>query len=312
MRLPDRIGTPDQWLQPAGTPPRRDAGSDSAALDTGGTRGEAGNIGRTNADPRALGYRAPSAVAAIERRRLAAVGEVFDGATIARLRRFGVGPGWRCLDIGAGAGSVARALGALVAPSGEVLATDVDLRFFGERDLPHVEARVHDITSDELAADAFDLAHARGVLEHVRAREAGLAHIVAATRPGGLVVVEDPDWLVFDQQDLPAAFGELQRRVRDAYVQGAGYDPYLGRRLGTMLTAAGLRDVDVDGRVFTMRGGEGSMEWYVLGLERGLPSLIATGVIDQALADRALAEARDPGLRLLSPLQVTAWGRKPR
>lgn len=263
------------------------------------------------AAPMELVYRAPRDVVEIERRRLEVFSAVFDGPTVQRLRSFGVGPGWRCLDVGAGAGSVARSLGALVAPTGEVLATDVDLRFFGERDLPHVEARAHDVTTDELPAASFDLAHARGVLEHLRAREAGLAHIVAATRPGGLVVVEDPDWLVFDEQVLPPAFGELQRRVRAAYVEGAGYDPHLGRRLGTMLTTAGLRDVDAEGRVFTMRGGEASMEWYLLGLERGLPALLTAGIVEPELAERALAEARDPRLRLLSPLQVTAWGRKP-
>ena len=38
---------------------------------------------------------------------------------------------------------------------------------------------------DELPAERFDLAHARGVLEHVRDREAGIAKMVAAVRPGG-------------------------------------------------------------------------------------------------------------------------------
>jgi SAM-dependent methyltransferase len=236
---------------------------------------------------------------------------LFDEPTISRLRRFGLQPGWDCLEIGAGSGSVARALAALVAPDGRVLATDVDDRFL-EGDEHQLEFRVHDITRDPLPENRFDLAHARGVLEHIRERAQAIRAMVAATKPGGIVVVEDPDWVVFDAQPLPEAFGTLHRTLRDAYVAAAGYDPNLGGRLPRLLREAGLVDVDAEGSVFTMRGSTPSMEWYVLGLERSLPALIEAGIIDRDLAAAGLAEARDPECHLLSPLQMTAWGRKPR
>ena len=71
--------------------------------------------------------------------------------------------------------------------------------------------RQHDIAVDRLPAEHFDLAHARAVLQHVPAREQALANMVAATKPGGWVVIEDVDWLVFDAQDLPEPFATLQR-----------------------------------------------------------------------------------------------------
>jgi SAM-dependent methyltransferase len=256
-------------------------------------------------------YRAPDDTAELERRRLLHLGALFDESTIGRLRRLGARPGWECLEVGAGSGSVARALAALVAPDGHVLATDVDDRFVNS-DEPHLEFRVHDITSDPLPDEHFDLAHARGVLEHLRHRERALAAMVAATCPGGLVLVEDPDWLVFDSQTLPPAFGTLHRAARDAYVASAGYDPNLGARLPGLLASAGLVDVDAEGKVFTMRGSTPSMEWYILGLERSLPTLVEAGIVDAATGAAALAEVRDPECRLLSPLQITAWGRKPR
>ena len=37
-----------------------------------------------------------------------ALESIFDEATFARVRRLGLRPGWRCLEIGAGGGSVAR------------------------------------------------------------------------------------------------------------------------------------------------------------------------------------------------------------
>jgi SAM-dependent methyltransferase len=257
------------------------------------------------------GYRAPDETAELERKRLQYLGALFDEPTISRLRRLEVRPGWRCLEIGAGSGSVARALAALVAPDGEVLATDVDDRFLVGDEI-HLEFRVHDVTRDPLPDDHFDLAHARGVFHSLRERVHALDVMIAATRPGGLVVIEDPDWSVFDSQPLPPAFALLHRASQDAYAAAVGYDKNLGSRLPRMLHEAGLVDIDAEGSVFMMHGGTPSTEWYVLGLERSMASLVEAGIVDAPTGAAALAEVRDRNCRLLSPLRVTAWGRKPR
>jgi SAM-dependent methyltransferase len=256
-------------------------------------------------------YRAGDAAADAERARLAHLSDLFDAGTISHLTSVGVTRGWQCLEVGAGSGSIARALAGVVAPEGSVLATDIDLRFLETLDAPGVEARKHDITTDPLPGATFDLVHARGVLEHISTRDEALANMVAAAKSRGVVVVEDVDWLVFEQQVLPPAFAEFHQRTQAAYVAGAGYDPYLGRRLHSWLSEHGLVDVTATGRVFTMHGGTPSMEWYVLGLERALPVLVEAGIVEQELADAALAEVRDPACRLLSPLQMTVTGRTP-
>jgi ubiquinone/menaquinone biosynthesis C-methylase UbiE len=38
-----------------------------------------------------------------------------------------VRPGWRCLELGCGNGSIAQALAERVAPAGHVVASDIDL-----------------------------------------------------------------------------------------------------------------------------------------------------------------------------------------
>ena len=83
-------------------------------------------------------------------------------------------------------------------------------------------------------------------------------------------------------------------------------------RLPRMLEEAGLVDIDAEGSVFTMHGGTPSMEWYVLGLERSMASLVEAGIVNAPTGAAALAEVRDRKCRLLSPLRVTAWGRKRR
>lgn len=97
-----------------------------------------------------------------ERRRLALIERVYDPPTISRLRELGVGAGWRCLDVGAGGGSIARWLRDQVGPDGQVVAVDLDTRFFDEE--PGIEARRLDILIDDLEQDSYDLVHCRLLL----------------------------------------------------------------------------------------------------------------------------------------------------
>ena len=52
-----------------------------------------------------------------EHARLRALEDAFDGASIRHLAERGVGAGWRCLEVGCGAGSVARWLAERVGPA---------------------------------------------------------------------------------------------------------------------------------------------------------------------------------------------------
>jgi SAM-dependent methyltransferase len=255
------------------------------------------------------GYRVEEG-ADLEQERLGELATVFDGGSTRVLERF-VEPGHRCLEVGTGGGSIARWLAERVGPSGSVVATDVDLQFAGEPPA-NVELRQHDITTDDLPAGSFDVAHARGVLQHLDRRDDALRRMVAATRPGGWVVVEDADFATFEGPDTPEPFATVARALNDAYAAMSGHDRYLGRRMLGFLQAAGLEDVAADGRVFTMQGGTPSAEWYVRGIERGGPAMVAAGAIEESLFETALAQARDPAFTALSPIAMAAWGRVPR
>ena len=191
------------------------------------------------------------------------------------------------------------------------MATDIDLQFVGEQP-DNVIVRQHDIAVDRLPAEHFDLVHARAVLQHVPAREQALANMVAATKPGGWVVIEDVDWLVFDAQDLPEPFATLQRTVRSSTTAANGYDGYWGRRMLGALRDAGLVDVESKGKVVTMHGGTPSAEWYVLALERARPALVESGVLPAELVDAALAQARRARLRRARPAGHQRLGPSPR
>jgi ubiquinone/menaquinone biosynthesis C-methylase UbiE len=130
------------------------------------------------------------------RQRFQSLEELYDPRTVHFLEATGVGPGWRCLEVGAGGGSIAAWLADRVGSSGHVLVTDIDPRHLdalAEAGWPNVEVQRHDVGQDPLPAATFDLVHARLVLIHVPQREAALARLVAALKPGGWIVVEDFD-----------------------------------------------------------------------------------------------------------------------
>jgi len=260
------------------------------------------------------GYGAPSpddpADVAREAERLGILASGFDRGSARLCQRVGLAAGWHVLEVGAGGGSLARWLAGEVGPGGRVMATDIDLQFVGDQP-DNVILRQHDIAIDPLPANHFDLVHARAVLQHVPAREQALANIVAATKPGGWVVIEDIDWLVFDSQELPEPFATLSSTVRAHHTATSGYDGEWGRRMLGAFRDAGLVELESKGKVETMHGGTPSAEWYVMGLERARAGLVEAGLMSGESVDQALAQARDPEFAVLGPLAISAWGRKP-
>lgn len=173
-----------------------------------------------------------------ERARLHVLADVFDPRTREVLTEIGVGPGWRCLDVGSGAGTVAGWLAEQVGPTGTVLATDVDTRFLAEP-TDVLQIQQHDIVEQRLPSAAFDLIHARGLLQHLAQRDAVLGSLVEALAPGGHLVVQDTDWIQFDAQEVPEPFASLSSTMRAASAQQHGYDGFWGRRMLPAFKGAG-------------------------------------------------------------------------
>src|SRR5262245_40133453 len=120
-----------------------------------------------------------------ERDRLGALESLFDGSSRRLLTGLGVGEGWRCLEVGCGAGGLALWLADTVGETGRVLATDLDTRFLDGQARTNLEVRTHNIVTDQVEEAAFDLIHARAVLEHLPDRQQVLKRLAAALRPGG-------------------------------------------------------------------------------------------------------------------------------
>lgn len=248
--------------------------------------------------------------------RLGVKERIQDPTTIEHLEAIGVAPGWSCLEVGAGRGSIADWLCRRVGPAGRVVATDADVKLLGRLDHAHLEVRRHDLATDGLERDAFDLVHAREVLVHVAQREAVLEKLAAAVKPGGWIFLEEPD-VVTDAPDpgAPEPQRRLYAEVVDAiygFLAGQGLDLHLGSRLPGLLHALGFESLRSEGRVRGFRGGAaGQVSPHMMAFAQLEEVVVAGGRVTAGEYREFLALRDDPGFAWREALLVSARGRRP-
>jgi len=151
------------------------------------------------------------------------------------LDRLGIGPGWRCVDVGAGGGDVSVALAEVVGYTGRVYAVDSDPL---ARDEAARAAAAHSqvlaitqAAEDLTLPEPVDLAFCRFLLLHVLDPAPVLARMAAAVRPGGWVVVQEPITSAGRVDGMPLS------------MPGARH-PDVGALAPALVRQAGLRIVD--------------------------------------------------------------------
>lgn len=252
----------------------------------------------------------------IQRERLSVLAELLDPGTFRHLDALGVGPGMRCLEVGAGDGSVAHWLCERVAPAGSVLAIDLDTTVLEEREHPDLEVRQHDLLGDELPEREFDLVHARLLLAWLSDPQEGLRRMLAALKPGGLLMVEEMDFTsVAPDPRLDPRTAAVFSRVIDAHhtilAEHHAFDIHRGRKLAGDLADAGLKRTGCEGRAWAWHGGQAGGRIWQLTLLQLREEIIASGLATADQVDTVLALCADPALRFMSPITMAAWGYQP-
>ncbi|GIF17091.1 methyltransferase [Actinoplanes teichomyceticus] len=247
-----------------------------------------------------------------EGERLALGERLWDGGTIELLAALGVGSGWSCLELGAGGGSIARWLAGRVGPRGTVVATDLRVEPLAEAlHGTAVEVRRHVLGTDPLPRDAFDLIHARLVLQHLPERARIVATLAGALRPGGVLLLEDTDVAGLFSNPAEPAFNQRVKQAAYRVMQDAGYDPVCGLRNVRLAAEAGLVDVQARGRAHAVRGGTPAARWYELWLCRLRPQMVGRGYVTGAEVEAALAAIADPSQIWLSQVMLAVTARRP-
>jgi SAM-dependent methyltransferase len=236
-----------------------------------------------------------------EQNRLALIERCYDPATTARLKGLGVGPGWRCLEVGAGNGSITRWLRDQVGPDGRVVAVDIDTRFIENE--PGIESRQANILTDDIELDAFDLVFCRLLLHHLRGNQVvALERMKAALRPGGLLVAEEPFLGAMLASPTPAWVATWQ--ALHAAMPHADYGWAVA--IASAFQAAGLTDIETSGEADVVRGGTPEAELLRLTIEAVRPRVPAESDIDSGIELLRDPTSFEPGI-----VWYAAWGRRP-
>ncbi|MFC8127566.1 methyltransferase domain-containing protein [Streptomyces sp. NPDC057302] len=237
---------------------------------------------------------------------------LFDPTTFRHIERLGIGPGWRCWEVGAGGTSVVSWLAKRVGPTGRVLATDADISWQTSAARPPVEVRTHDVGVDAAPAQGgFDLVHARLVLAGAADRELALRSMIRALRPGGRLLVEEAD-PALQPLPCPDEYGPAQRlanRLRHALLAQRGAESAYGRGLPRLLREAGLRQVEAD--AYFPLGSVGCVALEAATVQQARAALTSAGLAtDEEITTHLANIAAEPMDLAAAPL-ISAWGRKP-
>jgi SAM-dependent methyltransferase len=249
--------------------------------------------------------------------RLDLLEQIFD--PLSRRRRELVQPGWRCLEVGAGRGSMAVWLAERVGESGQVVATDIDVTYLKRLNHPNVEVRQHNILEDPLEAlgpGSFDLVSSRLMLFWLAdQQEQAIRRMVECLRPGGWLVDEDGDWGTIVPVDPSHPYCA---RYNDAWRDGEwwvsrGYDPAFGRKLPLLFEHCGLENIRHEASAEVVRGGSSWARWWQETLEAIRTWEQAGGGLTEAQEEeyRALtAPWREPSFWFLTGLLHACWGQR--
>jgi len=232
----------------------------------------------------------------------------YDPGTTAILENLPLHRGWTCLELGAGAGSLARWLAARVAP-GRVLAVDIDTAYLTAEGAPNLTVEQAVITSACFDDGAFDLIVARAVFGHLREPEATLRRAMNWLTPGGFMLVEDTYYLPSEHAPTEAGRILIDGYLRLLVQQGA--DLAWGRNVPAALARVGL--TDIDSSVTPAGPGQSAADDELIGLRLRQEGyrLVEKGVVRADQLAAFLDGLGTPEGRDMTALMVSAWGRRP-
>lgn len=245
----------------------------------------------------------------LELDRLRGLAGALDEGSFRRLSRLPLQDDWRCLDLGAGLGTVTRWL-ARQCPRGRVVAMDRDTRLLSVLDDQNGwEAVEKDVTRDEFPPGSFDLIHARWLFAHLPSRATDLARVAQWLAPGGWLVIEDLAWFPFDSSPHPL-YRKVSIAICEAVINRIGSDPVWARTFPAPLRAAGLVDVGTETLLPQVGATPMGQFWRCSAEQLAADLCDRFGVTDGELAEFVdLVES--PDFSDLCLATVAAWGRRP-
>jgi SAM-dependent methyltransferase len=234
------------------------------------------------------------------------------------LEEIGDGRGKRALDVGCGVLGWLRLLSEWVGPDGEVTGTDVEEamlraadRFVTDERLQNVGLVRDDLFASDLEPHAFDLVHARFEITPLGRAHEQMETYLRLSRPGGAIVLEDPDPASWHFNPPAPALERLIELIIEAFRLSGG-DWSAGRRHLHLLRDFGIEG-NVRAEVVALPPGHPYLRLplqFATALEERLRSLVTADELDE-LRTEGEAELGEPGRWGTTFTLVQCWGRSP-
>jgi SAM-dependent methyltransferase len=233
------------------------------------------------------------------------------------LEQIGDGRGARALDVGCGVLGWLRILSEWVGPDGEVTGTDIDEAMLGSADrfvssegLRNVGLAKDDLFASELEPDSFDLVHARYEICPLGRAPEQMQTYLRLARPGGTIVLEDPDPGSWHFNPSAPALERLIALIVEAF-RVSGGDWEAGREHLHLLGEFGIEG-NIRAEVVALPPGHPYLRLplqFATSLEERLLGLVTADELDE-LRKRGEAELQEPGRWGTTFTLLQCWGRQ--
>jgi ubiquinone/menaquinone biosynthesis C-methylase UbiE len=232
------------------------------------------------------------------------------------LEQIGDGTGARAVDLGCGVMGWLRLLSEWVGPDGAVVGTDIDDsmlavagQFVAVEGLGNVELRNDDLFDTRLEPASFDLVHARYEITPLGRETEQMTTYLGLVRPGGVIVLEDPDVASWHFNPPASALEELISLIVETFRRTGG-DWNSGRRHLELFRRFGI-EADVRAEVLALPPGHPYLRLplqFATALEARLLSLVTADRLEKLRGD-AEVELKEPGRWGTTFTLIQSWGR---
>jgi SAM-dependent methyltransferase len=232
------------------------------------------------------------------------------------LDKIGAGHGARAVDIGCGVMGWLRLLSEWTGPDGEVVGTDIDdamlaaaEHFVTDERLGNVVLRHDDLFATTLGPSSFDLVHARFELTPLGRCHEQMNNYVRLLRPGGTLVLEDPDWGSWHFNPPATACEKLIALICEAFARWG--DDQAGRKHLELCHSVGIAG-DVRAAVLALPPGHPYLRLplqFTTALEPRLVTFVDAADLER-LRNDAEAELAEPSRWGTTFTLIQSWGRR--
>lgn len=175
--------------------------------------------------------------------RLKLIEEAFDEKTKEIIQTSGIKTGYKCLELGPGAGSILSWMSYIIGNEGKIVGIDKNTKFLEPIKGKNNDLIEGDILDVELSSSDFDLIHARYVLIHITESNKVINKLIKSLKPGGVIILEEPDFTAARVINNSSPNGQAHQRVNEAtnkMFMDLGLDPSFGLKLPIILQNNGV------------------------------------------------------------------------